>query len=244
MYQIQSRISTSLVSTSLASLFAFLAMLITSTCAQASPVISLQDWIFNIDGTTHEAWFGDPLPTTGTLLDGYGTLSLEVSGAGTHNVIGYFDYEMYESINTFFNESGQASGIPAIGQSWEIDEPGFLFGDIVDNVFLGALDNSNGVPAGFEDDVAFALGWDFSLLDGESAVIDFTITDLLPTADFFLTHTDPDVDESFYFYSTLDIQASGTPAGPNVPVSEPPVFYLVLAPLLILLLRRRLCQGQ
>jgi len=211
---------------------------------QAIPVTSLEDWVFNIDGTTSENFFGDPLPTTGSLVDGLGTLSLEITGSGTHNVIGYFDFEIFEDFNTFFNESGFETGAPAIGQSWEIDEPGFIFGDIVDNVIAGSLDNSNGVPAGFEDDVALALGWDFSLLDGDIASIDYVVTSILPTVDFFLTQTDPDLGEAIYFYSKLDIQTSGGPPGPkpgpNINVPEPPVLYLMITALLCLLLQNRL----
>ena len=190
--------------------------------------ISLEDWVFNIDGAVSEAFNGDLMPTTGDLVDGLGTLSLDITGAGTHSVIAYLDFEIFEDINTFFNESGSATGTPEIGQSWEIDEPGFFFGDIVDNALGGSLDNSNGVPAGSEDDTAFAIGWDFALLAGDVASIDFVITDLLPSADFFLTQTDPDVGQSLYFYSTLDIATTGGPPGPTVTVPEPPLPVLLV----------------
>lgn len=212
--------------------------------AHALPTTSLEDWIFNIDGTLHEDFFGDPLPTTGSLVDGLGKLSLEITGNGSHSVIGYFDYEMFEDFNTFFNESGAATGLPAIGQSWEVDEPGFVFGDIVDNVFAGSLDNSVGVPPGSEDDVAFAIGWDFSLFAGDIASIDFVITDILPTVDFFLTQTDPDLGQSIYFYSSLDVQTTGGPPGPTIDVPEPPTLYLIFTALLCLLLKSKLCRSR
>lgn len=200
--------------------------------------ISLEDWVFNIDGVISEDFAGDPLPATGVLVDGLGALSLEITSSGSHNIIGYFDFEIFESFNTFFNESGMETGIPAIGQSWEIDEPGFIYGDIVDNVFLGALDNSNGVPAGAEDDVGFSIGWNFSLLPGDIATIDFIFSDTLPAVDFFLTQTDPDLNQSLYFYSSLDIQTDGLPPGPSV-IPLPPTIYLMISGLLGLLISQK-----
>jgi len=220
-------------------LFILTVLILQFHSAQAVPTTSLEDWIFNIDGTIHENFVGDPLPTTGVLVDGLGTLSLDVTGGGLHSVIGYFDFEIFETFNTFFNESGAATGVPAIGQSWEVDEPGFVFGDIIDNVFAGSLDNSVSVTPGNEDDVAFAIGWDFSLLDGDIASMDFIFTDILPTVDFFLTQTDPDLGQSIYFYSSLNIQTTGSPVGPQV-VPEPPVLYLMMLALLGLFLKSKL----
>ena len=220
-----------------AKLFVFVLFFLQLQSANAVPITSLEDWVFNVDGVISEDFFGDSIPTTGALANGLGTLSLEVTGGGAHNIIGYFDFEIFEDFNTFFNESGSATGSPAIGQSWEIDEPGFIFGDIVDNVFAGSLDNANGVAVGFEDDVAIGLGWDFVLLDDDIATIDYVFTDVLPTADFFLTQTDPDLGESIYFYSALDVVSAGGPPGPQpdpVNVPEPPVMYLILLALLFM----------
>lgn len=192
----------------------------------ATPVtaleLSLEDWIFNIDGSVSEAFNGDALPAQGNLVAGLGTYSLSVAGAGNHNVIGFFDFEMYEDTNTFFNESASIFGAAAAGQSWEVDEPGFVFGDIVDNVIAGSLQNHNAVSAGLEDDVSFAMGWDFSLLDTQTATIDFVFTDILPTVGFYITQLDPDLGESFYFYSTLTIEGTG------VAVPEPSVLSLLM----------------
>lgn len=208
-------------------IFMFFMLLSQSSIVHATLDRSLEDWAFNIDGNVSEASFGDPNPATGTLVDGLGTLSVDVTGLGSHSVIGFLDFELFEGFNTFYNEFGVATGTPQIGQSWEIDEPGFIFGDIYDNVLNGSLDNSNGVSAGFEDDVSIAFGWDFSLFANDLATISFTITDILPTVDFFLTQTDPDLNQSIYFYSALDIQITGGPAGPAT-IPEPSVLYLLL----------------
>ena len=197
------------------------------------------DWIVNVDGAISENYNGDPLPLTGELTDGFGTLSMKVTGEGFHSVIGFFDFEIDQQVNTFFNESGSATGTAAAGQSWEIDEPGYLFGDIVDNVYSGSLDNSNGVPVGAEDDMSFAMGWDFSLQADDMAIIDFIFTDILPSVDFFISHFDADSNSEFYFYSALSIQNSGAPVVPPVTsVDEPSTLVIMFIGLLFVVSRK------
>jgi hypothetical protein len=176
-----------------------------------SATIGLYDWAFYIDGTTYEYSNGDVMPTTGALTNGLGTLTWSTSAAGSHNFIAFFDHEIDEAINTFFNEYGDTSGSPSAGQSWEIDEPGYVFGDIYNNVLSGSLDNFNGVPLSAPDDVSMALGWDFSLNSGESALISFYLLDTIDGAPFYLIHTDPDSQSSIYFASTLEIRGDGQP---------------------------------
>jgi hypothetical protein len=175
--------------------------------APAFADISLCDWAFNIDGGL-TVW-GDPLPGTVNASgfdfdEGLGTLTVTVSGPGAHSVGLFVDHEIDEAINTFFNENGDAVGSPAAGQSWEIDEPGYVFGDIYDNILDGALDGSNGVPAGFEDDVSMAMGWDFVLAD-LPAIITFNLSDTAPIGGFYLQQYDPDSDVSVYFSSSLTV---------------------------------------
>lgn len=181
-------------------------------------MIDLFDWAFYVDGTTYEYFAGDTMPTTGTLIDGLGTLTWSTSTAGSHNFIAFFDHEIDEPINTFFNEFGMESGAAAPGQSWEIDEPGYAFGDIYYNVLAGALDNSNGVPPGWEDDVSMALGWYFSLNSGETGTITLELSDVVPSGSsyLYLSHTDPDSGNyTIYYSSTLTIK------GGPVSVPEP-----------------------
>lgn len=91
------------------------------------------------------------------------------------SLFGYLDGEIDPDINSSFNEYGQYISVDGAGagdenpDSWEIDEPGFVFGDIYDNLFNGALDNSNAVGIGSEDDVSLALGFELGdILDGET----------------------------------------------------------------------------
>jgi len=190
--------------------------------------IDLFDWAFNENGVTYEDFLGDTPPGSvdDSLFDwdtGLGTLTVnyEPGIAGDYFWIAYFDHEIDELANTYFNEFGSTSDIPAAGQSWEIDKPGFVIGGILDNVLAGQLDNSNGVPAGSKDDVSMALGWDFTLGAGEWAEISFILGEEDPGG-FYLSHTDPDSDYTFNFSSSLDILGD-TPK----PIPEPATLILL-----------------
>ena len=69
----------------------------------------------------------------------------------------FLDAEIDEATNTFFNEYAEVTDTAFPGQTWEIDEPGFLFGDKVSNIQLGQLDGTNAIPESAPEDVAMAL---------------------------------------------------------------------------------------
>ena len=172
-------------------------------------VIGLFDYAMNIDGITYEHAMGDTLPASvGTSLfdfnTGLGELSVLFTTSGNHSVDFFVDHEIDEATNTWWNESGAANGIAAAGQSWEIDEPGYVFGDIYDNLLAGSLDNTNSVPSGLEDDVSMAMGWDFTLDATHNGIVTFSITDIAPSGGFFLSQTDPDSQASVYFSSSFE----------------------------------------
>jgi hypothetical protein len=181
----------------------------------SATTIDLVEYAFNIDGVISNPTLGDSVPggvdlsgfDTGT---GLGIISVELFGAGARYASVFVDQEIDEPTNTYFNENGATAGTAATGETWEIDEPEHVFGDIYTNFENSALDNSTAVSAGLEDDVSMALAWDFSLAAGEIASIDFILSDTVPTSGFYLTQTDPDSDVSIYFRSTLDI------SGPTV----------------------------
>lgn len=220
---------------------------IASLSTQAA-VIDLFEYGFNIDGTVSSPVVsggpGDPVPAGVDVsgfseITGLGTITATISGAGDHVFIGFFDHEIDEAINTFFNENGATSGAAAAGQSWEIDEPGFLFGDIFDNFFDSTvasgslLDNSNGVPAGLEDDVSMALGWDFALAGAETALISMMLSEVAPAGGFFLEQHDPDSQASIFLSSTLTIR------GGMDPIPEPSMVFLLGIGLIGLIANRR-----
>jgi hypothetical protein len=199
-------------------------------------VINLFDWAFNIDGVTHEDANGDLWPLMDNLDgEGLGTLEWSTSSTGSHSFLAFFDHEIDETINTFFNEYGEAFNTPAAGQSWEIDEPGYIFGDIYDNFLANTLDNSNNVPPGLNDDVSLAMGWNFSISSGQTATITLDLGRTEPASGFYLKHADPDSPDEFFFSSALDITGGGPPVIP-----EPATMALLgLGALVMLGARRR-----
>lgn len=147
----------------------------------------------------------DPPPQpTFDAVTGLGSIRIIFTELGPHYGSLFVDHELSEVSNTFFNELGAVSpASPPAGVSWEIDEPGYVFGDIVDNFVAGTLDNTIGTPD--PDDVSMALGWFFDLKDGETGTLTFRLTDQ-PPAGFYLRHYDPDSGESVYLSGALRIE--------------------------------------
>lgn len=119
------------------------------------------------------------------------------------SLFGYLDGEIDPDVNSSFNEYGQLISVDGTGaddvnpDSWEIDEPGFVFGNIYDNLFYGALDNSNAVGVGSEDDVSLALGFELGdIFAGETWELILNISE----ADIGgLFHGDADSGKGIYF---------------------------------------------
>jgi hypothetical protein len=187
-----------------------LAFLCGASTVQATP--SLFDWGFHIDGLTYEYSNGDTIPMAGALdPTGLGSLTWSTTASGTHKFIAFFDHDFDKQTNTFFNEYGAAIGSPTANQTWEIDEPGYVFGNIYSNMLAGLLDNTNAVPSGSPDDVSWALGWDFILPAGSTAVINLFLSAAEPSSGFYLSHTDPDSRETIYFSGILSLRDTPQP---------------------------------
>jgi hypothetical protein len=147
----------------------------------------------------------------------------------------FLDAELDSVLNTYFNEFGTfvsltlppsaPVGATAAG-SWEIDEPGFVFGDIFNNLLTGTLDNTNAVPFSAPDDVSLALGFGLGTLNpGQTA----TVTGQIRLTNIGgLSHSDPGSNYQFYFngFSTLDQAA---PTGVPEPSSWGPLSAIALA---------------
>jgi hypothetical protein len=124
----------------------------------------------------------------------YGTLTVTLTAAtgGTYYVDGYFDAELGLP---FYNEFAKVNGSPSSGQTWDV---GGLVGSVACsdsaciNAGNNALTDTNGVP-GTDDnssnsctgatcngDVAFAMGFAFSLNAGQTETVTFDITQTNP----------------------------------------------------------------
>jgi len=180
------------------------------TLVPAAAVSALYDYAFNINGDLY--FPGDALPN---FLDtssfdfntGLGSITLEYApeAAGKYSIGAFFDHEIDQRVNTYFNEYGTVTGTPAKELSWEIDEPGYVFGDIYDNFLAGSLDNINAVPFGADDDVSLAFFWDFDLLHNEHARIRFHLSETEPLTNFFLSHYDPHTEYELHASTTLEV---------------------------------------
>jgi hypothetical protein len=152
-------------------------------------------------------------------ITGLGELNITLTGVGNHQVSGFFDHEITESQNSYFNETGSAVGTVAVGQSWEVDKPGWLNGDIYSNFAAGSLDNSIGMSiygnTSFPDDVSMAMGWDFSLAMDEQAVISFSLSETEPGA-FYLAHADSGSNKTIYLSSNLTISQVNAVPEPSI----------------------------
>lgn len=193
--------------------------------------IELVEWLIHLDGFTYgNLYGGDALSSIPGINDvgfdeatGLGTLTIDVTGAGSHTVLGFFDHQIDADANTYYNELGEVAGMLAPGQSWEIDEPlGPMFGgfgDIYDNVIAGTLDNTNAInsmafPVG--DDVSMATGYDFTLLAGEIATITWILSSTEPASGFYLHQYDVDSfpgdpDADIYLSTANEIEGGSAP---------------------------------
>ena len=158
--------------------------------------------------------------TNGLDLDNIGTVVWTVentsgSAIDDFSLFSYLNADIDFATNTFFNEHASYVG-NTTAQSYEIDEPGYVFGDIFDNLLLGELDNSNAVPLQTPDDVSFALGFDLGRFEaGEmlQVTVDLSLNNIGG-----IMHADSDSNFSYYFNTTVTRSV--------VTVSEPASFAL------------------
>lgn len=183
--------------------------------------IGLYEVGFNVNGNTYSTVPGGPitnsLPAGGIntsafdFVTGLGTISLTLNTPGAQSVLGFLDLEITGLTNPFNDEYGEVAGSAPAGLTWEIDEPGFVFGDIYDNVYVnGVLDGLNSVPLATPDDPAMALAWNFVLNPGEVAVLSWISSDVAPVG-FHLVHHDSQSGIAAYYRSTLEIRQATVP---------------------------------
>jgi len=170
--------------------------------ASASPV--LYDSYIDVNGSLNQAadWYmapavgGDITAVSGFTMfepggDPYGykvpnalgsvTITFAPAAIGNYSISAFFDVEIDEWENTYFNESGGAVGAG----------PGSIIND-----------------AG---DIAFLVNYDFSLATEEFAIATFLISDAMPAASPYLWQKDDNTGETIYLTSSVDIRGSQVP---------------------------------
>lgn len=160
-------------------------------------------------------------------------------------VIFFLDAEWDINENGYSNEYGEflGAGLPsgapsgAIAfNSWEIDEPEYVYGDIYTHSAIdGLLDNTNAVPSTGPDDVSLSLGWVLgSIAPGQSVRI--TIQHL--TAELNgIAHSDPNSGATLFVNGYAEILGDPPPTN-DVP--EASTFALLSAGLILIAARKSL----
>lgn len=203
-------------------------------------------------------------------VTGQGTLTLTFApGAAGNYYVGAF---FFAPVGVpFYNEYGVVNGSPASGQTWQIDVPQYDVvspnhgpGTIIDNLASASLNGTNSVPGTTDnylngcgangggvsnrscnDLVSMALGFNFSLMAGETEYITLTLSTTLPSG-FSLGDVHP-VDGSntavaALYYSGIVSTSAPPPPPPPPPTAPEPASWALLAGgvVLLALARRRL----
>ena len=126
--------------------------------------------------------------------NGYGSFGWQftnTAGSTLQNArfVVFLDADLDRDTTTFFNEYGslvslslppQAASNDIAPTGWEIDEPGFLFGDLAQHLLTGVLDQTNSISASATDDVALALSFPLGTVPPNTLTSSF----------FFISQTD------------------------------------------------------
>jgi hypothetical protein len=195
----------------------------------ANAQTTVTELLFNADGSISDQYpttstaigapvtvtsgFGTPTPAAANYLSGLGTLQYTVTGAGSHYFDAMIDDEA-DYVNGVFHDSAsvQNAGSAPNYLSWEVGNPNAdVSGDIKYNTKANTLDNANDVPSG-NTDIAVALGFNFSLLAGQTATIDFSVGNTAPASGFYIEQYN-NLDLDPYITGTLVISSSSGGGG-------------------------------
>uniref|UniRef100_C6DZS9 Ice-binding protein C-terminal domain-containing protein n=1 Tax=Geobacter sp. (strain M21) TaxID=443144 RepID=C6DZS9_GEOSM len=206
-------------------------LLLAATSAQAL-VVSNSSTYLNEITPSGDAFGPEPFA-------GLGSFSRSYSAAGSYNILAFIDNDLDQdyAFTGFYPEMAGAQGSFDDRFSYQVGEPF----DIAGNFLAGSLDNS--VVSG--GDVAVAMGWRFDLLAGQTALVSFSVSDVLPLGPGYIRHHDavllePDYqllefsDSAIYYLGSLRIEDAGTN-----PVPEPSTFILFGSALSILAIYAR-----
>lgn len=108
------------------------------------------------------------------------TYAIEKAAGGAQQVtfLSFLDAEIDVIPTTWYGEYATTGGALAAGQNFEVDEPGSVSGDILDNIFNGDLDGTNALGELTPDDVSIAMSLDLGLMDvGDIASVEVMISE-------------------------------------------------------------------
>ncbi|MCW5964103.1 MAG: putative Ig domain-containing protein [Bryobacterales bacterium] len=186
--------------------------------------------------------------------DGFGELGWHFTNTGAEAIAGFsftvfLDPDLDPDDSVWFFEYAEFYGLalhPAAPAgalapvAWEIDEPGFLFGDIVSNASnaLGpVLDNTNAITADFVEDVSFAFTFNVgSLLPNQTAKA--TVQLLRAASGAAIGHIDTETGGDAYYHAYLTLSSNEEDPGTPGEIPEPSTWLLMSGGLLALLLAR------
>jgi hypothetical protein len=173
--------------------------------APATYASSLQDWEFNINGTTYYPSKGSSLASIPGLTQvgfntttGVGTYQIKTTAIGSDFIGVFFDVPV---AIPFYNEYGAQNGVPVSGQSFEVGAPEYdvtsanqgsekIVDDLANEKLsdlvstAGSLSNylnncgaNGGASANpaCNDFVSLAMGFNFKLTAGETETVTFTL---------------------------------------------------------------------
>mgnify|MGYP000212262166 CR=1 FL=1 len=188
---------------------------LTGLGSSPAAVIRLWEIAFNIDGALYNPNLGDPVPAAVEAsgfdwTTGLGSLTVAVAGTGNHYLGAFFDHDIGNTPNY-----ATVNGTPAAGQSWEADEPGYVFGNIYPHLAASALDNQNAAPPDRPFDTSLALGWSFFLDAGQSALLTLALSPDEPQGGFYLAQSDSDSDGPTTLFLSGGLQIQGAPIPDN-----------------------------
>ena len=185
---------------------------------QVSPapaaVINLFEYNFNVNGTISTT----PVGLDSSLFNsttGLGTLTWKTSTPGSYAFFSFFDHEIDEGTNTFFNETAKGHGnLPSYNPLgpwfWQMEEPGWVWGDLYREFSNLNYENKNGMTNPHEfDDVAMGIGRKFDLAAGQQAIIALTLGLTAPNSEWYLEQFDPDSKASIYFSANFETGPNG-----------------------------------
>lgn len=195
----------------------------------AATEINLYDLAFYVDGNFYEAMQVGETPLSMSLpaglntsafdrATGLGTLVWTTSTPGYHKFLSFFDHEIDEATNTFFNETGRTPGPTPLstqrGQPWfwQIDEPGFaaLPGDIYNEFKEGTYENENFSAVRGSDDVSMGSGLQFDLASNQMFTLRLVLGENAPVGvDWYLEQYDPDSNASVFLSASYEINQTG-----------------------------------